>query len=132
MRKKLEWVNGFKAVVHVIRAVEEETDTNKRQRIEKVSSIPATEEVDVFVEPEVQFVEVDREEPEALLVKESRISGSSGELEKNRLQSKFIPNEVMDQYFERAKRLRVELKRIAMEDHEWSLKTFDLNGGLIF
>lgn len=129
VRKKLARVNNFRAVVHVIRAVEEGTDANKRQlRIEEVSSILATEEVDVFVKPEVQFVEIDEEEPEALLVGKSRVSGNSDELEKNRLQSKLIPNEVMDRCFKRAKRLRAELKRVAMEDHEWWLKTFDLNG----
>ena len=34
----------------------------------------------------------------------------------------------MDRYLERAKKLRAELKRVAMDDHNWWLKTFDLNG----
>ena len=62
---------------------------------------------------------------------ESRVSSStnSAEVENTPLRSLILPKEVMDQYLERAKKLKtVQLKQAAMDHHEWWLKTFDLNG----
>ena len=72
----------------------------------------------------------EEENPPPPAVESSRVSGSpdSKEVDNNPLKSLLLPNQVMERYLERAKKLRLELKRIALDDHEWCLKTFDLNG----
>jgi hypothetical protein len=69
-------------------------------------------------------------DPTILPVGSSRVTGSanSAEVDDNPLKSTLLPNDVMDRYLERAKKMKAELKKVAMFDHEWWLKTFDLNG----
>ena len=69
-------------------------------------------------------------DPIVLPVGSSRVTGSadSAEVDDNPLKSTLLPNEVMDRFLERVKKLRVELKKVAMSDQNWWLKRFDLNG----
>jgi len=69
-------------------------------------------------------------DPTILPVGSSRDTGSadSVEVDDNPMKSKLLPNDIMDRYLERTKKMRAELKKVAMSDHEWWLKTFDLNG----
>lgn len=46
----------------------------------------------------------------------------------NPLKSTLMPNDVMDQYLDKALKLRAVLKKVPLSDHEWWLKTFDMNG----
>ena len=55
-------------------------------------------------------------------------SADFAEVDDNPLKSTLLPNEVMDRYLERAKKLRAELKKVAMSVHVWWLKMVDLNG----
>ena len=134
VRKKLERLNVFSKEVYVIRVAECEGDGNKRRRLGDGLFTASTVEAAPIVEAapalsnEVGGVGVD----ESLLpVGSSRVSGGadSDEVDGNHLKSTLLPNEVMDRYLERAKKLRAELKKVAMSDHDWWLKTFDLNGG---
>ena len=121
VRKKLERLNGFEKEVHVIKVAEGDLPGNKRRRLEE-DAAPALEN-----EGGAGGVGVD---PPLLPVGSSRVTGSidSAEVDHNPLKSKLLPFEVMDRYLERAKKLRAELKKVAMSDHDWWLKTFDLNG----
>ena len=134
VRKKLERLNVFSKEVYVIRVAECEGDGNKRRRLGDGLFTASTVEAAPIVKAapalsnEVGGVGVD----ESLLpVGSSRVSGGadSDEVDGNHLKSTLLPNEVMDRYLERAKKLRAELKKVAMSDHDWWLKTFDLNGG---
>jgi hypothetical protein len=133
VRKKLERLNVFSKEVYVIRVAESEGDGNKRRRLgDGVFTAPIVEAAPALSAPalsnEVGCVGVD---PSLLPVGSSRVSegADSAEVDGNHLKSTLLPNEVMDRYLERAKKLRAELKKVAMSDHDWWLKTFDLNGG---
>lgn len=67
----------------------------------------------------MHFVDVEGDDLAILPIGESRASDStnSTNLDKAPLKSKLISNEVMDRCSKRAKKLRVELKRVAMENH---------------
>ena len=89
---------------------------------------PAEEVVQV---KEATFrIEVTAQDVAAPLVGLSRVSGSISceEVDNNPLQLQLLPNAITDRYLERVKKLRVELKRVALDDHDWWIKTFDLNG----
>ena len=90
-----------------------------------VSTTEAGDAVD-----DVQVLEVGGDDPTGTPVGSSRVSGptDSAEVDNNPLQSQLLPTDVMDHYLERAKKLRLELKRVTLHDHDWYLKTFDLNG----
>ena len=129
VRKKLERLNGFSKEVHVIRVTEGELPVTKRRRLEDGLFTATTVDAALALEDEggAGGVGVD---PPLQPVGSSRVtrSADSAEVDHNPLKSKLLPNEVMDRYLERAKKLRVELKKVAMSDHDWWLKTFDLNG----
>ena len=119
VRKKLERLNGFSKEVHVIRVVlEADGLDNKRQRVHgSFSAEPA-----VPMEEGIEFVQVEEEEdPAAAAVGSSRVSGTttSEEVDKNPLQSTLLPTAVTNRYLERAKKLRPELQRLALDDHDW-------------
>lgn len=69
-------------------------------------------------------------DPTLLPERSSRVNGSanSTNVVANPLKFTLLLNDVMDRYLKRAKKLRVELQKVAMFDHEWWLKTFDMNG----
>jgi len=130
MRKKLERLNGFHKDVQVIRVTDEDTHASKRPQLRDnsgdVADVASTAEVEV-VEAKVPTLDEDQEiQP----VGSSRASGNvdSVEVQNNPLKSMLLPNDLIDWYLERAKKLRAELKRVALNDHEWWLKTFELNG----
>ena len=136
VRKKLERLNSIPIEVHVIRLLEGDRDSSKRRRLGHGSAFASTrtevltnvEEVQVAAaEPSIEVAVV---EPSIQVFSSSRVSGSGGstEIEDIPFKSVLLPNVVMDKYLERAKKLRAELKKVAMSDHEWWLKTFDLNG----
>ena len=136
VRKKLERLNSIPTEVHVIRLLEEDPDSSKHRRLGHGSAFASTstevltnvEEVQVVAaEPSIEVAAV---EPSIQVFSSSRVSGSGGstEIEDIPFKSVLLPNVVMDRYLERAKKLRAELKKVAMLDHEWWLKTFDLNG----
>ena len=131
IRKKLERLNGFTKLVHVIWLEEGKSDSTKRQRLADGSfTVTTVDAIPVVEEPEFIEVEVEKEDPTVLGVDSSRVSGDIefARVNNNPLKSLLLSNEVMDRYLERAKKLRAELKRVAMDDHSWCLKTFDLNG----
>ena len=131
IRKKLERLNGFTKLVHVIRLEEGKSDSTKRQRLANGSFTVTTMDAILVVEElESIEVEVEEEDPTGPAVGSSRVSGDIefAEVNNNPLKSLLLSNEVMDRYLERAKKLKAELKRVAMDDHDWCLKTFDLNG----
>lgn len=130
VRKKLERLNGFQKDVHVIWVADEDIHASERPQLGDgsgdVADVAPTAVVEVL-EAEVPMLDEDQEiQP----VGSFRASGSvdSAEVQDNPLKSVLLPNEVMDRYLERAKKLRAELKRVALNDHEWWLKSFDLNG----
>ena len=132
VKKKLERLNGFSNSVHVIRCAEGEFDPRKRRRtgdfVFPETTTQNTTPAEVAI-PATQLL--DAAEDEVLLhVSSSRVSASadSPEVENNPMRSLLLPNHVMDLYLERAKKCRAELKRVSLDDHEWWLKTFDLNG----
>ena len=133
IRKRLERLNGFMREVHVIQSGKEDPDASKRRRLADGSFTVSTAEVAVAAPvhevPEFPEVEVEEEDPTVPAIG-SRVSGSteSTEVDNNPLKSQLLSTEIMDRYLERAKKLRAELKRIAMDDHDWWLKSFDLNG----
>ena len=130
VRRKLERLNGFSREVHVIRSANNtDSEGSKHRRLEdRMLHVSITEHA-LPVEDEAQFVEVEEEDYDVPPVASSRVSGvtNSDEVDNNPLKSTLLTTSVTDRYLERAKKLRAELKRVAMEDHEWWLKTFDLN-----
>ena len=85
------------------------------------------------MEEDLQFQEIEDDEPGVPgvpLVGSSRVSGSSEseEVQDTPLKLLLLTTIIMDRYLERAKKMRAELKRVAMDDHDWWLKSFDLNG----
>ena len=59
--------------------------------------------------------------------KSSRVSGSDIEILEFDLQSLLVPQEAIDKYKMSHARLKKELKLILLEDHIWTLKSFDNN-----
>jgi hypothetical protein len=57
----------------------------------------------------------------------SRVSGSDVEIPEFDLQSLLVPQEAIDKYKMCHARLKKELKLISLEDHVWTLKSFDNN-----
>ena len=135
---------GFPKEMHVIQQVATENNANKRQRLNDGSFSAPPMEIAVDVEgvaavegatamedaskfPEIEVTEGD---PVIISVGSFPVSGLGevAEVENNPLKSQLIPTHVMDRYLERAKKLRAELKHISMDDHDWWVKTFDMNG----
>jgi len=125
IRKKLERLNNICPEVYAIRLDGGDNDFNKRRRLPDGCFVPTSVECSPVTEVEVESLD-----PAVQFVGSSRVSGleDSSEVEEIPLKSTLLPNEVMDQYLERAKKLRAELKRVALSDHDWWLKSFDLNG----
>ena len=61
------------------------------------------------------------------LLKSSKIVGSEVEIPEFDLQSLLVPKEAIDKYKMCHTRLKKELKLISLEDHVWTLKSFDNN-----
>jgi hypothetical protein len=61
------------------------------------------------------------------LPKSSRVSRSDVEISEFDLQSLLVPQEAIDKYKMCHTRLKKELKLISLEDHVWTLKSFDNN-----
>lgn len=129
VRKKVERMNGFGAEVHVIRVPEEDIDSQKRRRLELNTPTQPTGDVLPAAENE-DGPEGPTADPVSRIFGSSRMGGSteSCEVGESPLKSKLLPKDVMDRYLERAKKLRVELSRVALSDHDWWLKSYDLNG----
>ena len=139
VRKKLERLNGFSKEVHVIRVTEGQLQGNKRRRLgdglftaTTIEAAPALENKGYTpaLENERRGVGMD---PTVLPVGSSRVTGSadSAEVDDNPLKSTLLPNDVMDRYLAGTKKLRAKLKKVAMSDHNWWLKTFDMNGNKV-
>ena len=137
VRSKLERLNGFGKEVHVIRALGSDgngADGNKHRRLGDgsfaVINADHSPEEAVQVEEATFRVQVAAEDVAAPPVGSSRVSGNTTceEVDNNPLQSKLLPNAVTDRYLERAKKLQAEFKRVALDDHNWWVKTFDRNG----
>ena len=132
IRKKLEWLTTICLEVHAIHFEEGDADSNKHRRLPNGSFLPINMECDPITE-DIGQVEVASLDPIEQVVGSSRVSGdaNSSEVDHIPLKSKLLSSEVMDQYLERAKKLRAELKRIALSNHNWWLKSFDLNGSRV-
>ena len=132
VRKKLESLNGFSKEVHVIKVAEGDLPGNKRRRLEDGLFTATTVDSALALENEGGAGGVGMDPP-LLPVGSSRVIGSAdaAEVDHNPMKSTLLPFEVMDRYLERSKKLRAELKKVAMSDHEWWLKTFDLNGNRV-
>lgn len=129
MRKKLEQLNSICAKVYVIRTINVDNDLLKQCQLEDDSFAATNLEVLPVVDNAAGF-EVPTEDPVLPVVGSSRVNGTtdSTEVDDTPLKSVQVSNEVMDRYLEPAKKLRAELKRVALSDHDWWLKSFDMNG----
>jgi hypothetical protein len=67
----------------------------------------------------------------SLPVDSSRVSGDGDCAEANDLKSTLLPKEVLDKYMKATSKLKKELALIDLKDHEWKLKSWDLNGILV-
>ena len=78
---------------------------------------------------DVGGVQLQPSDPIPPLVDSSCVSGSGilSEVVDRPLKSILLPPDVMDRYLEWVKKMRAELQRVAISDHEWWLKSFDLN-----
>lgn len=127
MRKKLEGLNDVSANVYVIRIEGGGTDSNKRRRVidgsHVVDPVEAYSTENFLGDDNVGLQPLD---PIPSVEAEGNVESSKACDEK--LKSTLISNAIMDRYLERAKRLRADLKRTAQSDHDWWLKSFDLNG----
>ena len=89
-------------------------------------------DISLTIKEEPQFIEMEVEEGDPIVpvLGSSMISdvGDFAKVDNNPFKSLLLPNIVMDRYLERPKKLKAELKRVAIDDHEWWLKTFNLNG----
>jgi hypothetical protein len=65
---------------------------------------------------------------DSLLVDSSRVSGDGDCTEANDLRSTLLPKEILDKYMKATSKLKKESALIDLEDHEWKLKLWDLNG----
>ena len=132
VRKRLERLNSFSGSVYVIWLGEVEVDAQKRWRLGNGSFEASGDMYDAPAVEGVEVLQVNANEEDAtnLAAGSSWVSGiaDSTEADKNLLRSELLPNDIMDIYLERAKKLRAELKRVALDDHKWWLKSFDLNG----
>ena len=129
VRNELERLNGFSKQIHVICVGEGEINANKRRRVEHYSFLISTTEAGDAVD-DVQVLEVGGDDLIVALVGSSRMSGptDSAKVDNNPRDSQLLPTDAMDHYLEKVKKLRLELKWVALDDHDWWLKTFDLNG----
>ena len=129
VKRKLERFNKFSRQVYVIYFHKGGIEANKSRRFEDSRVIVSSAKVAVAMPEQVEVLEVGGEDAAGLLVGSSRVSGNADSIDvgSNPLKSELLSNDVMDRYLERAKKMWVELKQIAIDDHEWWLKSFDLN-----
>lgn len=129
VRKKLERLNAFSKDVYVIQAKEDLNEGNKRRRLRDGSFTVTAVEIPPLSDNSLD-VQEDVATATSLPAGSSRVSAiaDSAEVTDTPLKSTLLPLDVMDRYLERAKKLRAELQKVAMSDHEWWLKSFDLNG----
>ena len=121
---KLEKLNTILPEMYVIPMESEDVDVYKRRRVGGesfvIKSTPseATEVQGVVFQDGVEDIPVN-------LAACSRVSSSES---RSLLKSLLIPKEVMELYFKGEEKLRNELKQISLEDHNWSLKSWDQDG----
>lgn len=127
----MEWIIKLNRVVRVIQSADDtDGNGNKRRCLQNAQENVCLVEPTVPVEDPVQFVPVKEEDPPIVPGASSWVSGitNSDETNSNPLKSTLLPTAIADRYLELAKKLRVELKQVALDDHDWWVKTFDLNG----
>lgn len=128
-----EALNSIRDCVHLILAEDDEVGLCcKRPRVGDVvlggESIGTADEI-----PNAHVEEVDLKSREPVETGPASSSGVGAPEEHSvtegpAMKSTLVPNDVLQWYMKAEERLRKDLKQVSMEDHDWSLRSWDQGG----
>ena len=129
IRPRLERLNTVQPTMYVIPVTIESNDRQKRMRIADASFVNDSEQIFVAEGALSEGPSPVMVDPVSTNPETSRVSGSDEVHDSPALlSSTLIPREVMDWYLRAEEKLRKELNQIALEDHSWSLRSWDESG----
>lgn len=129
---RLERLNKIQGDVYVIQSAAENGGNVKRRKLGDGSYVVDSEDVGQTVQieeeatPVFEYINDDGVSEAIDRNASSRVSGLSEE--DADLKATLIPTEVMDYYRKQEEKLRVTMKRMCLEDHQWGLRSWDHNG----
>lgn len=129
IRPRLERLNTVQPTMYVIPVTIESNDRQKRMRVADASFVNDSEQIFVAEGALSEGPSPVMVDPVSTNPETSRVSGSDEVHDSPALlSSTLIPREVMDWYLRAEEKLRKELNQIALEDHSWSLRSWDESG----